>query len=139
MSKKCTGQVWNKSWFNNFWQSYAPFILKIIWNFQFLFIFSPTVLHMLLKFHTWIPLRNVQIKVEFGHGLVIFGRVIPLLLWKKRKFSVPFIISPTVVHIHVKFSIWICHKNTLVKFEFGHGLMIAYRVIPLELWKNQIS
>jgi hypothetical protein len=34
-------------------------------------------------------------------------------------------------------NIWICHKNTLVKFEFGHGLMKADKVIPLELWKNQ--
>jgi hypothetical protein len=39
----------------------------------------------------------------------------------------------TVVHIQLKFKIWICHKNTLVFFEFGHGLMITDRVNPLEL------
>jgi hypothetical protein len=32
-----------------FWQSYAPFTLIIIWNFQFPFIIPPTVLHIQLK------------------------------------------------------------------------------------------
>jgi hypothetical protein len=57
---------------------------------------------------------------------------------KNGNFQFPFIISPTVVHIQLKLKIkklkiWICHKNALVNFKFGHGLMIADRVIPLEL------
>jgi hypothetical protein len=39
---KCPGQVGIWSWFNDFWQSNAPFTLKIIWNLQFLFIIYPT-------------------------------------------------------------------------------------------------
>jgi hypothetical protein len=35
MSWTNTAQVGIWSWFNDFWQSYAPFTLKIIWNFQF--------------------------------------------------------------------------------------------------------
>jgi hypothetical protein len=56
--------------------------------------------------------------------------------FEKRKFSICIIISPIVVHIQFKFNAWICHKNTMVIFEFGHDLMIADRVIPLELLKN---
>jgi hypothetical protein len=44
----------------------------------------------------------------------------------------PFIIFGTVAHILFKFGIWIHHMIMQVKFEFGHGLMIFYRVIPLE-------
>jgi hypothetical protein len=58
---------------------------------------------------------------------------------KKGNFQFPFIISPTAVYIQLKLKIWICHKNALVNFQFGHGLMIADRVIPLELWiKSEI-
>jgi hypothetical protein len=81
-SKKWAGQVCILSWFDDFWQSYAPLTLK------------------------------------------------------KGNCQFPFIISPTVVHIQLKLKIWICHKHALVIFEFGHGLMIADRVIPLELWKK---
>jgi hypothetical protein len=56
-----------------------------------------------------------------------------LITLKKGNFQFPFIISQKVVHIQLKFNIWICHINTLFKFEFVHGLMIADRVIPLEL------
>jgi hypothetical protein len=73
----------------------------------------------------------VQVKFEFGHGLMIFGS--PFYFEKKGNFQFPFIISPTVVHIQLKSKISTCRKNTLVKFEFGHGWMIADRVIPLEL------
>jgi hypothetical protein len=57
----------------------------------------------------------------------------PFNFEKKGNFQLPFIISPTVVHIQLKLKIWICHKNALVNFEFGHGLMIADRVISQEL------
>jgi hypothetical protein len=56
-----------------------------------------------------------------------------LTLKKRGKFYFPFIISPTFVHIQLKFKIWIFYKKTLVKFEFGYCLMIANKVIPLEL------
>jgi hypothetical protein len=54
---------------------------------------------------------------------------------KKGNFQFPFIISQIVVHIQLKFSVWICYKNTMVEFEFGNCLMIADRVIPLDLIK----
>jgi hypothetical protein len=57
----------------------------------------------------------------------------PLTLKKKVEI---FSSLATVVHIQLKLKIWICHKNALVNFEFGHGLMIAHRVIPLELLKK---
>jgi hypothetical protein len=62
-----------------------------------------------------------------------FWQIYAPLTLKKGIFQFPFIISPTVVHIQLKLKIWICHKNALVNFEFGLGLMIADRVIPLEL------
>jgi hypothetical protein len=85
-SNECAGHVRILSLFDDFWQSYAPLTLKKKGNFQF-----------------------------------------------------PFIISSTVVHIQLKLKIWICHENTLVNFEFGHGLMIADRVIPLELRQKNLS
>jgi hypothetical protein len=36
-----SGQVWIWPCFEEFWQSYTPFTLKIIWHFQFPFIISP--------------------------------------------------------------------------------------------------
>jgi hypothetical protein len=49
------------------------------------------------------------------------------------KISVPFIISPTVLHIQFKLDIWICHEKIQVRFEFGNGSMIYGRVMPLLL------
>jgi hypothetical protein len=49
-SKDCAGQVWIWLWFNDFWQNYASFTMKIIWNFQFPFIISQTVFYIQLKF-----------------------------------------------------------------------------------------
>jgi hypothetical protein len=72
----CQVRIW--SLFDDFWQSYVPFTLKIIWNFQFPFIIAQTVLQIQLKFEIWICLRNVQVKIKFGHGSMIFGRVMPL-------------------------------------------------------------
>jgi hypothetical protein len=78
MSSDNTGQVRIWSWFDDFWQSYAPFTLKIIWNFQFPFIMQ----HIQLKLDIWIRQRNAQVKFKFSHGSMIFGRVMPLSLWK---------------------------------------------------------
>ena len=72
MILECADQVWIWSWFNDFWQSNAPFTLKMIWNLQFLFIINPTVLHIQLKIDIWICQRNAQVKLEFGHGSMIF-------------------------------------------------------------------
>jgi hypothetical protein len=82
MSWENTGQVRIWSWFDDFWQSYAPLTLKIIWNFQFPFIISQTIQHIQLKLDIWICHEIIQVKFEFCHGLMIFGRVMPLLLWK---------------------------------------------------------
>jgi hypothetical protein len=45
---------------------------------MFQFIISPTVSHIQLKFGIWIRQRYAQVKSEYGHGLMIFGRVVPL-------------------------------------------------------------
>jgi hypothetical protein len=120
MSWENTGQVRIWGWFDDFWQSYVPFTLKIIRNYQFPFITSPTVLHIQLKLDIWICHDKIQVKFEFGHGLVIFGRAI----------------SPTVLHIQLKLDIWICQRNAQVKFEFGHGSMIFGRVMPFHFENN---
>jgi hypothetical protein len=51
---------------------------------------------------------------------------------KNGNFQFPFIISVRVVRIKFKFDIWIHHRITQVKFEFGRGPMIFYRVIFVE-------
>jgi hypothetical protein len=53
-----------------------------------------------------------------------------------RHHQFPFIILRTVAHIQLKFDIWICHEKIQVKFEFGHGLMIFGRVMPLYFENN---
>jgi hypothetical protein len=58
----------------------------------------------------------------FRHSVTLF-----------RHHQFPFIIQITVAHIQLKFGIWICHDKIQVKFEFGHGLMIFGRVMPLLL------
>jgi hypothetical protein len=128
ISWKNTGQVRIWSWPIDFWQSYSPW-----WNFQFPFIISPTVLHIQLKFDTRIRQRNAQVKFKFGHGSMIFGRVMPLYLKIIWNFQFPFIISPTVLHIQLKYDIRIPEhqRNAQVKFKFIHGSMIFGRVMPL--------
>jgi hypothetical protein len=129
---ECAGQVRIWSWFNDIWQSNAPFTLKIIWNLQFLFIISLTVLHIHLKFDIWICQRDAQVKLEFGHGSMIFWQsYVPFTLKIIWNFQFPFIISSRVLHIQLKFDIWIHQRNAQVKFEFCHGLMIFGRVMPL--------
>jgi hypothetical protein len=105
-SKKCVGQVRIWSWFNDFWQSYVPFTLKIIWNFQFRFIISYRVLHIQLKIDD-----GHMVKIECCHGLMFLAELCPFNFEKKGNFQFPFIISPTVVHIQLKLKIWICHQN----------------------------
>jgi hypothetical protein len=80
-SKKCVGQVRIWSWFNDFWQSYVPFTLKKIWNFQFRFIISSKVLHIQLKI-------DYGQKANFVMVRCFWQSYAPLTLKKKRKFSV---------------------------------------------------
>jgi hypothetical protein len=80
MSYENTGQVWIWLWLNDFWQSYAPFTLKIKLNVQFPFIISQTVLRIQLKFDIWVCQMNAQVKFEFGHGLN--SAVMSFSLWK---------------------------------------------------------
>jgi hypothetical protein len=49
---------------------------------QFPFIILITVAHIELKFDIWICHEKIQVKFEIGHGSMIFGRVMPLLLLK---------------------------------------------------------
>jgi hypothetical protein len=100
MSKGSPGQDWICLWFDDFWQSYAPFTLKIIWNFQFPYIISPTVLHIQLKFYIWICQRNAQVKFEFGHGLMIFWQsYAPFTLKKKSEILSFRSLSPKQLYI----------------------------------------
>lgn len=75
----------------------------------------------------------MNIEFEFGSGLMIFDRVMPLELRKNGKFYFSIIISTTFVHIQLKFDIWMCYKNIQGEFEFGFGPIIFDRVVPLEL------
>jgi hypothetical protein len=128
MSKECADQVQIWSWFNEFWQSYAPSTLKNR-NVLVSLIVSPKVVHIELKFNIWISYRNTQVKFKFGHGLVDFW-VIPLELWKKLELFFLFIICPTCVHVHLKFAF------RYITFEFGPGSIIFNEVISLERWKK---
>jgi hypothetical protein len=169
-----------------FWQSYAPFTLKMIWNFQFPFIISPNVQYIPLKLDIWMRQMNAQVKFKFGHGSMIFGfhfesnmkfsvyvYYLPnsttystqiwhmdmflecpgqVRIWSwfnvfwqsKAPFTLKiiwnlqflFIIYPTVLHIQLKFDIWICQRNGQVKLKFGHGWWFFGRVMSLSLWNN---
>jgi hypothetical protein len=121
-SKNCTGQVWIWSKFNDFWRSYAPFTWKILWNsLVSVHYFPNNITHSTQTWYIWIHQRHAQVKFEFGHGSMIFGRVMPLSLWKKKKnFQFLFITSPMVLHIQLKLDICIRQTNVQVKFEFGN-------------------
>jgi hypothetical protein len=45
---------------------------------QFPFIILVTVAHIQLKFDIWIYHQTIQVKFEFGHGPMIFDRVLAL-------------------------------------------------------------
>jgi hypothetical protein len=97
--------------------------------------------HLTHIWHMDISQENV-VKFEFDHGSMIFNfifdRVIPLELWiRVRNFQFPFISSPTVVHIQLKFDIWICKRNAQVKFEFVIVRWFFGRVMLLQLWKKK--
>jgi hypothetical protein len=98
--------------------------------------YLPTVVHIQLNFKIWIRQSNTQVKFKFIHGSMIFGRVKPLSLKIIWNFQFPFIISRTVIHIQLKFNIWICERNAQLKFEYGPGSKIFGRVMPLSLWKQ---
>jgi hypothetical protein len=76
--------------------------------------------------------------IKFGHGWIIFGRVMPLSLWQKREifsFMISCSWSPQqlMYNIQLKFNIilWIFHSNTQVRFEFGHGSKIFFTELSL--------
>jgi hypothetical protein len=102
---------------------------------QFPFIILVTAAHIQLKFDIWICHEKVQVKFKFGHGSMILAELCPYYFEKKCNLHFPFIISPAVQHIQLKFDIWLCHEKIQFKFELGHGSMIFGRVMPLLLWK----
>jgi hypothetical protein len=106
----------------------CPFHFENNINFQFPFIISLTVGHFQLKFDIWICHRNAQVNWKFGHGLMIFGRVMLLSLWKYYEIFSFRSLSPQQLDIF--------NSNLIYGYEFGHGLMIADRLIPLVLWKK---
>jgi fatty-acid desaturase len=65
------------------------------------------------------------VNFEFGHGLMIADIVIPFELWKKiRNFKFPFIISPMVVHIQLKFK----YRYILRISIFSLNLVVVQRL-----------
>jgi hypothetical protein len=75
----------------------CPFYL--IWIFQFLFIISPTVFHIQLKFDISIRQRNAKVKIKFGYGSMVFGRVMSLSLWKEYEILSFCLFSPQQCYI----------------------------------------
>lgn len=62
---------------------------------HFPIIISTTFADIQLKFNTWMCLINIQAKIEFGSGLIIYDRDLPLEYWKIDKRSINFI--PTLI------------------------------------------
>jgi hypothetical protein len=60
--------------------SFRPSVILSFRHHQFPFIILVTVAHIQLKFDIWICNEKIQVKFEFGHGSMIFGTVMPLLL-----------------------------------------------------------
>jgi hypothetical protein len=90
MSWENTGQVRIWSWFDDFWQSYAPFTLKIIRNFQFMFINSPRVQHN--SFNSNLTYGYVMRKYRSSSNLVMvrwfLAELCPFYFENNMKFSV---------------------------------------------------
>jgi hypothetical protein len=75
-------------------------------KFSVLFFISLTVLHIQLKFDTWIRQKNAHVKFEFGYGLMMFGRVMIFSLKKKEEmFCFCSFFAQTVLHIRLKLNI----------------------------------
>jgi hypothetical protein len=111
MSWENTDQAQILSWLDDFWQIYAPYTLKVIWNFQFPFIISPTVLHIQLK----IPYGYVKGMSRSSLNLVMvqwfLAELCPFHFENNMHFQFPFIISSRVLHIQLIFDIWIYVKE----------------------------
>jgi hypothetical protein len=136
MLNKCAGQIWIWTRFNGFLCRVKS--LSIIWNFQFLIIISPTVLHIQLKFDVCIFQRNEQVKFKFGHGLMIFGRIVsPFTLKIIWNFQFSFIISSRVLHIQLKFEIWIRQKMCRSSLNFVMVRRFLAELCPLTLKKKR--
>jgi hypothetical protein len=65
---------------HSFLPSFHPSVILSIRHHQFPFIILRTVAHIQLKFDIWICHKIIQVKFEFGHGSMIFSRIMPLLL-----------------------------------------------------------
>jgi hypothetical protein len=51
---------------------FPPTVILSFRHHQFLFIILVTVAYIQLKIGKWICHEKIQIKIEFGHGLMIF-------------------------------------------------------------------
>jgi hypothetical protein len=67
--------------------------------------------------------RIMQVKFEFGHGPIIFDRVIPS---RNLKLLFGCMYKVQIAYVSVQ-------RNAQVKVKFGYGPWIFVRVIPLEL------
>jgi hypothetical protein len=73
----------------------------------------------------------MQVKIEFGHGQMIFWQSYPS--WEKFQFP----LFNLNVCIRFKLHVYVHHRNAQVKFEFGYGPLVFDRVIPLEQTKKK--
>jgi hypothetical protein len=134
MSWENTGQVRIWSWFDDFLQSYAPFTLKIIWNFQFHSL-SAQGQHIQLKFDIWICQQKIQVKFEFGHGSMIFGRLCPFYFENNLKFSVSVHYLPNgTTHSTQIWHMDMSSENT-GQVQIWSWFDDFWQIMPLLLWK----
>jgi hypothetical protein len=88
MSWENTGWVSIWSWFDDFWQSYAPFTLKMIWNFSFRSLSAQRY----YTFHSNLIYGYVMIKYRPSSNLVmvrwLLAEFYPFYFINNMKFSV---------------------------------------------------
>jgi hypothetical protein len=72
----------------------------------------------------------MQIRFEFGHGLIIFERVINLVeIFSFRSLSFVWMYYKFEIHVLIR------HRSVQVKFEFDYGPMIFTELSLLNLEK----
>jgi hypothetical protein len=60
----------------------------------------------------------------------------PFHFKNNEQFSISFIISPMVLHIQLKYDIWIRQRNAQVKVEFGHCFLLLAELCPFYFVKK---
>jgi hypothetical protein len=90
-----------------------------------------------LIFGIWVYNNELQIKLTFRSGRMIFGRVMALGLWNLAKYLVVTTFFRYAWRYWLDFwhiYIWIYNDELQNKFTFHSGPMIFGRVMALGLW-----